>query len=324
MDNPPLPVICDHCATRGQAGGMDFTMFGDLLDFEPVPRKKPRADGWTPEAQRYFIAALALTGSERQAAHAVGKAAYGVTQLKKAPGNESFMAAYAKAMAFYEEEQTRRRFEGLLAAASHAGHRHAPVPAAWSGAATRRLALPGLPGPAPAADTLTEEEAQVREELLGVLLNKYLAKLEAERQARLRGEIVAADFYLRQITALEVSLDVVSGNGMALLRDARLDGHDLRRIAETDMSQLLDKARHLYWISQGDPPRPDIVPAHLLRQHDGYATEYGEEDPGLKPGHKEKRREITEQMKRDAEAQIAWEALARRDYEERRDSGASS
>jgi hypothetical protein len=331
MDQP-LPVICDRCAARGHAGDELFAMFGDLLEFEPVPRKK-RADGWIAEVQRTYMAALALTGSDRQAAHAAGKAQFGVTQLKKAKGNESFMAAREKALAFFEEEQARRRAEGLLAAASYAGHRHAPVPAAWSGAATRQEFRPGtgrgtipgrdpgmVEGSAPTGDdgTLTPAEEKVREELLRVLLDKYLITLEAEREARLRGEIVAADFYLRQITALEVSLDVVSGNGMTILRDARLDGHDLRNIAETDMSRLLDQARHLYWESQGDPPRPDLFPAHLLQEHDGYATEYGEGDPGLKPGHEEKRREITEQMRRDAEAQIRWEAEAREDYEERR------
>src|SRR5436189_2896297 len=110
---PPVAVICDRCCARGHAGDEHFARFGDLLDFTPVPRKKHRADGWTPEVQRYFIAAYALTGSERQAAHAVGKAQFGVTQLKNAEGNESFMAAHAKAMAFYEEEQGRRLPEGL-------------------------------------------------------------------------------------------------------------------------------------------------------------------------------------------------------------------
>ncbi|HYD14183.1 MAG TPA: hypothetical protein VEC11_15155 [Allosphingosinicella sp.] len=318
----PIPVICDRCAARGRIGDELYATFRDLVDFKPVPRKQPRADGWTPEVQRFYVAALALTGSERQAAHAVGKAPYGVTQLKKAKGNEGFLAACAKAMAFFGEEQGRRLSEGLLAAASYAGHRHAPVPAAWSGAATRRRALPA---PAGKGAKTPEEEERDRKELLRVLLVKYYRKLKAEREARLRGEIVAADFYLRQLTHIEVAVDVVTqGDGMAILSEARLDGHDLLRIAETNMSRLLDKARHLYWIRQGDPPRPDVPPHHLLQEHDGFATEYGENDPGLRPGHEEKRREITEQMERDAEAQVKWEALARQDYERRRDSDAAS
>ena len=39
-----------------------------LLDFEPVVQKMPRADGWTAERQRTFIAVLAETGSQEQAA----------------------------------------------------------------------------------------------------------------------------------------------------------------------------------------------------------------------------------------------------------------
>lgn len=322
---PPIPVICDLCGARGDTTSELFAGFGDLLDFEPVPRLKQRADGWTPEVQRYFIAALALTGSERLAAHAVGKAPYGVTQLKKADGNQGFLAACATAMALHEAEHSRRLSDGLLAAASYAGHRHTPVPASWSGAATRKRGRPGLCAHASQGTKTPEEEERDRKQLLRVLLEKYALKLQAEREARLRGEIVAADFYLRQLTHIEVSIDLVAdGDGMSILREAQLDGHPLLRIAETRMSKLLDDARHLYWISQGDPPRPDLPLRHLLQEHDGFATEYRAREAGLEPGHEEKKREITEQMKRDAAAQVRWEAQARRHYEERRDRDASS
>ena len=338
MDQP-IPVICDRCGTRGRAGDELFAAFGDLLDFKPVPRKTNRADGWTPEVQRVYVAALALTGSERQAAHAAGKAQFGVTQLKRAKGNEGFLGASEMAMALYEAEQGRRLSEGLLAAASYAGHRHVPVPAAWSQAATRRptprgrrghrgqSGMRGLPDPDFTGLKTPEEEARDRKQLLRVLLEKYAIKLKGEREARLRGEIAAADFYLRQLTHIEVMLDVVAGTdgdagGLSILQEAQLDGHDLLRIAQTRMSKLLDDARHLYWIQQGDPPRPDVPPEHVLQMQDGFATEYGEPDPGLQPGYKEKKREITEQMQRDAEEQIRWEAEARRDFEERRDRDA--
>ena len=323
MDQP-IPVICDRCGARGRVGDALFATFSGLLDFEPVPRRK-RADGWTHEVQRFYVAALALTGSERQAAQAVGKAPFGVTQLKTAAGNEGFLAACEAAMALHEAEHSRRLSDGLFAAASYAGHRYTPVPAAWSGAATRRGGRPGMPAPAGKGEKTPEEEERDRKALLRVLLEKYVIKLSMEREARLRGEIVAADFYVRQLTHIEVALDVVAeGDGLAILREAQLDGHALLRIAETRMSRLLDDARHLYWIQQGDPPRPHVPARHLLQEHDGFATEYGERDPGLQPGHKEKRREITEQMKRDAAAQVEWEAQARRDYEERRDRDVSS
>ena len=44
-----------------------------LPEFEPVPRKF-RHDGWTPERQRAFIAALADTGSVSRAAAMVNMA----------------------------------------------------------------------------------------------------------------------------------------------------------------------------------------------------------------------------------------------------------
>ena len=78
-----------------------------LLDFEPVPRR-PRVDGWTPEVQRAFVAALAVTGSKRRAAAAVGKAQYGVEQLLRAKGNEGFVAACARALAIYRDKGERR------------------------------------------------------------------------------------------------------------------------------------------------------------------------------------------------------------------------
>ena len=38
-----------------------------LLDFDPVYRRIKRSDGWPPEVQRGFIAALARTGSVEHA-----------------------------------------------------------------------------------------------------------------------------------------------------------------------------------------------------------------------------------------------------------------
>ncbi len=112
----PLPVICDRCRAEGLAGDDPFAAFGDLLDFAPVPRR-PRVGGWTPEVQRAFVAALAITGSPRQAAFAVGRAANGFEQLKKARGNASFLAACERAVALAEEKARHRLAAGLDALA---------------------------------------------------------------------------------------------------------------------------------------------------------------------------------------------------------------
>jgi len=68
-----------------------------LPDFEPVPRR-PRQDGWTPERQRGFIEALADTGSVKHAAARMGMAPEGAYMLRRAPGAESFAAAWLAAL----------------------------------------------------------------------------------------------------------------------------------------------------------------------------------------------------------------------------------
>ena len=59
-----------------------------LPDFTPVPRKY-RHDGWTPERQRAFIAALADTGSVRRAAAMVNMAQTNCYTLRRAPAEKN-------------------------------------------------------------------------------------------------------------------------------------------------------------------------------------------------------------------------------------------
>ena len=61
--------------------------------FLPVPMR-PRADGWTPLRQARFLVALAATRSVLAAARKVGMARESVYRLRKAPGGESFAAAW--------------------------------------------------------------------------------------------------------------------------------------------------------------------------------------------------------------------------------------
>ena len=67
-------------------------------DFTPVPRKYDRHDGWTPERQRGFIAALAELGSVSGAAKRVAMATFGAYALRRAEGAESFREAWRKAL----------------------------------------------------------------------------------------------------------------------------------------------------------------------------------------------------------------------------------
>jgi len=64
----------------------------------PVLRK-PRADGWSPQRQVDFIAALADGGCVQRAAREVGMTAMSCYRLRRAPGAEAFAAAWDAAIA---------------------------------------------------------------------------------------------------------------------------------------------------------------------------------------------------------------------------------
>lgn len=90
----------------------------DLPDFEPVPRKTNRHDGWTPERQKAFIAALADTGSVRRAARMVNMSQANAYTLRRAAGAESFRRAWDAALDFglarLKDEAFTRALEGEL------------------------------------------------------------------------------------------------------------------------------------------------------------------------------------------------------------------
>lgn len=71
-----------------------------IPDFTPVPRLKPRHDGWTPERQRAFIEALAATGSVTDASKSVNMAPVGAYALKRADSVGEFAAAWDAALDF--------------------------------------------------------------------------------------------------------------------------------------------------------------------------------------------------------------------------------
>ncbi|HEX8667687.1 MAG TPA: hypothetical protein VF727_04870 [Allosphingosinicella sp.] len=68
-------------------------------EFTPVPRRY-RHDGWTPERQKAFIAALADTGCVDRAAAMVNIAQTNCYELRRATGAESFRRAREAALSF--------------------------------------------------------------------------------------------------------------------------------------------------------------------------------------------------------------------------------
>lgn len=70
---------------------------GDPFDFIPVPIAA-RHDGWTPERQRAFIAALASHGGVSAAARAAGMTPQTANRLRRRPGAEGFTKAWDAAL----------------------------------------------------------------------------------------------------------------------------------------------------------------------------------------------------------------------------------
>ena len=91
-DRPPQTASAD--AEPGEAPAP-----APIPDFTPVPRK-PRHDGWTPERQKAFIAALADTGSVSRAARWVNMSTEGAYYLRRQPGSEGFRRAWEAALDF--------------------------------------------------------------------------------------------------------------------------------------------------------------------------------------------------------------------------------
>jgi hypothetical protein len=103
----PIPVICDQCRQTGLLGEGPFSALPDILSFTPVPRRA-HVNAWTPEHQRAFIAALAITGSPRQAARAIGRHQFGAESLRTAKGGKGFAAAWDAALDLARERETHR------------------------------------------------------------------------------------------------------------------------------------------------------------------------------------------------------------------------
>jgi hypothetical protein len=106
-DPIPVPVICDACRAKGQAGDHRFGAIIDILDFKPVHRRA-HVNGWTEAHQRAFVIALAMLGSMRKAARAIGRYANGAEQLRKAPGGREFDRACEAALEIYREREYYR------------------------------------------------------------------------------------------------------------------------------------------------------------------------------------------------------------------------
>jgi hypothetical protein len=291
-------VICDRCRAEGLAGEGDFAGLGDLLDFEPVPLQVNRIDGWTPECQRAFIAALSVLGSSARAAAAVGKSVPGAERLRRLPGAESFILAWERAKAIALEKGTLRLANSLRTA--------------------RAESAPPPPPPPPPRDPDREAEEAERMAALEKLFGYYQDRLGMEREARLAGRVVEADFYVRQITVFEIYMDALAGDSELLKRlwELGLDGDRVIDVAETTMSRLLDTARREKWAELAEPGRPPrLEPGQMIERH-GYRLLRQEVNVPRDGSYEDWRSDREAEYAAAARAQIEWEEQNRREAEE--------
>ena len=294
-----IPVICDRCRVAGIAGAGDFSHLGNLLEFEPVPRPVKRVDGWHEEKQRAFIALLATTGSPHRAARALGMTPKGASKLREADGSDSFNDAWERALTIAAQNGTLKISTAVADAAAR----------------NEQLAPPSrLRSHQPVEDDAPEMGEEEKLQLIEGLFYKWLGKVEQEREARTAGEVVAADFYLRQATFFEVTFDLMCErlceDPWAIMGDLRRGGEHVTRIAATPLSQVLDEKRRELWAKMGEPARPEYPPARYLLSKLSYslASEQqalSEEEKQLLPGDQE--RLLAALHAKEAEAQAAWE-----------------
>jgi hypothetical protein len=309
-----------------------------VAEFEPIPRKA-RYDGWTPERQRAFIDALAELGSVKAAAKRINMSAEGAYYLRRQPGAESFRAAWTAALdhgvqrladiaidrategvadpVFWRGEIVRekRKYNDRLLMfilRHHLADRYGG-PGLAGGTRSRetieREAEENCPvckaarDAAAAEDNLPEAEKMERLTWLAATLESYEAKVVYERRARLAGEVVAADFTVRQLTCIEFMLGLggIGTKVMAMWTDS-IAAADSAPAYATEVCQMMEQVRRDVWAKEHAPLRPHANP-YYNRPGPG-VTWHGPTLPDREAAQREARRQI-------AEAQLVWEAAAR-------------
>ena len=152
---------------------------------------------------------------------------YGIVKLREAKGADSFNAAYRPRHGDRRQERLAEGRAGRGRCRCHAGG-HEP-------------------------DDDAVRHGRRRKSSASWKTSSSNSSARSRRSARRawRGEVVAADFYLRQVTFLEVAFDMMSEglglDGWELLGDLRRGGHRITEIAETPMSRMLDDKRRELW-----------------------------------------------------------------------------
>ncbi|WP_374614720.1 hypothetical protein [Sphingorhabdus sp.] len=289
------------------------------LEFTPVPRKRIRADGLNPMRQRAFIAYLSVNGSVEMSATAIGASDSALYNLKRAEGAESFAAAWdnaiemgarrvldtlmdhaihgtpeklikngevilerrkynTRAMMWIVQQRFPELYGGNLnlsgRPASSLPHGIQKLKEEWRKEWEEEAAQKAEAARAEAEAARTDQAATIAR-----LLQQYQAKVREEYFHRSEGNILAADFALRQLAMIEVVLDV--GGASYDMIKAHFHNAPHGGPWSTPISRALEDARHEAWekasaeamrqrareeaeaaIGQGitDPSRPAIEP----------------------------------------------------------------
>jgi hypothetical protein len=239
--------------------------------------------------------------------------------MLEAEANDSFKAAFERAMAIAKQNGSMKIARGVADAAARN--------AAMAEPSRLRDYQPED------ESTITEDEKWYVLERIGV---RFMKKVAQEREARLAGEIVAADFYLRQITVMEVGIDLMSTEFsfevQEVWRNLRRGDHHLRDIASTWISDEMDRARRDWWAQEGEPERPPYPDTRFLKRQrsadgdyatseDMYACDGMRPPPGVSQEEwdemsRAEQHAMIERVKADdAEAQREWEVRAREAWE---------
>lgn len=263
-----------------------------LLGFEPVRRHTRRSDGWPPERQRDFVAALARLGNVDRAAHTIDRTASGAYKVRTSAGAEGFADAWDGALAIYHRRNPKPQRTGRLSRGE-------------------MLARPAAAPPSEPARDPDDEERQALE-WVDEMFTRYGRKLASERDARLAGRIAEADFYVRQLSFIELVLDL-GGHAHRIMNGLKRRDLGVISIVATPMTVLLDRLRRDYWAEAGEPERP---PLGELGEHDdeiatGIPGNYNSVREGVDMETWSRRR--AEKAALAAEAQAAWEKKARGD-----------
>jgi hypothetical protein len=102
----PLPFLFHLCSNAPMTHHLPQFTSEDIpeIPFTPVPLGRVRHNGWSEGRQRQFVSALAVMGSVRHAAKAVGMGRASAYRLRERAGAESFASAWDAAL---EEGRTR-------------------------------------------------------------------------------------------------------------------------------------------------------------------------------------------------------------------------